>query len=265
MCAWPHHCSKQARTRPAPPAASPSSSSVRTAASRALKGSLVRHLQLEPFGGVGGVVLSAPLARTVGVVKFGREVTLQVDGRATRAPLYETLSERSVGALAQSPIVLAPLFFAQEMTGLQGRVSRILVTPDPGAQARVRTALEALAAGRLNVEGIDYEERLFAKAAAASSQSTELFSVISALVGFLFRLQRDAAHRPAAPASDRRAASRRLRPPHGDRGAGAGRARARGGRVRAGTGARRGALDSPLSGPAGVLLARVSRPAPSAS
>ena len=32
-----------------------------------LDGSLVRHLQLEPFGGVGGVVLTAPLARTLGV------------------------------------------------------------------------------------------------------------------------------------------------------------------------------------------------------
>ena len=50
----------------------------------------------------------------------------------------------------------------------------------------MRAALQALAAGRLNVEAIDYEERLFAKAAAASNQSTALFSAISALVGFLF-------------------------------------------------------------------------------
>ena len=38
----------------------------------------------------------------------------------------------------------------------------------------------------MNVEAVDYEQRLFAKAAAASNQSTALFSAISALVGFLF-------------------------------------------------------------------------------
>ena len=43
-----------------------------------------------------------------------------------------------------------------------------------------------LAAGHLNVESTDYDERLFAKAASASNQSTALFAVISALVGFLF-------------------------------------------------------------------------------
>ena len=72
------------------------------------------------------------------------------------------------------------------MTGLQGRVSRILVASAPGAEARVRAALGRLAAGRLTVAGVGYDETLFAKIAAASNQSTELFAVISALVGFLF-------------------------------------------------------------------------------
>jgi len=65
-------------------------------------------------------------------------------------------------------------------------VSRILVEPAPGAQARVRAVLQGLAAGRLSVEGADYDDKLFSKAAAASNQSTALFAVISALVGFLF-------------------------------------------------------------------------------
>ncbi|HWX43811.1 MAG TPA: hypothetical protein VNY52_00645, partial [Solirubrobacteraceae bacterium] len=45
-----------------------------------LGGTLVRHVVLEPFGGVGAVVLPAPLARTVGVTGFGQEVTLQLAG-----------------------------------------------------------------------------------------------------------------------------------------------------------------------------------------
>jgi putative ABC transport system permease protein len=153
---------------------------------RRLGGALVRHSELEPFAGIGAVLLPAPLARRIGVTRFGREVTLRLYGRTEHAPLYEQLHESQIGGLAASPIVVAPLFFAQEMAGLGGRVSRILVEPAPGAQQRVRRALLALAGGRLNVESTSYDERLFAKAASASNQSTALFAVISALVGFLF-------------------------------------------------------------------------------
>jgi putative ABC transport system permease protein len=151
-----------------------------------LGGTLVRHTDLAPFGGIGAVVLPSPLAHTVGVTKFGQEVTLQLAGRSTQAPLYAQLHANQIGALVANPIAIAPLSFAQEMTGLKARVSRILVQPAPGAQARVRVALTTLAANRINVEPTSYDETLFAKAATASNQSTALFSVISALVGFLF-------------------------------------------------------------------------------
>ncbi len=151
-----------------------------------LGGALVRHAALAPFGGIGAVVLPAPLSRTIGVSKFGQEVTFQLAGRTTRAPLYALLHAKQIGTLIASPVAIAPLSFAQEMTGLPARVSRILVQPAAGAQAHVRAALETLAGGRLNVETADYDEKLFAKAAAASNQSTALFAVISALVGFLF-------------------------------------------------------------------------------
>ncbi len=153
---------------------------------RGLGGGLVRRTELEPFAGIGAVLLPAPLARGLGVTKFGKEVTLRLYGRTERAPLYEQLGERQIGGLAASPIVVAPLLSAQEVTGLAGRVSRILVQTAPGEQAQVRSALLALAAGRLNVESTSYDETLFAKAAAGSNQSTALFAVISALVGFLF-------------------------------------------------------------------------------
>ena len=153
---------------------------------RKLGGALVRHTELEPFAGIGAVLLPAPLATKLGVTSFGREVTLQLYGRSERAPLYEQLHKSQIAGLVASPIVVAPLFFAQEMAGVQGRISRILVEPAAGAQQQVRTALTHLAAGRLNVEDTSYDETLFAKAASASNQSTALFAVISALVGFLF-------------------------------------------------------------------------------
>ena len=151
-----------------------------------LGGSLVRRLELETFGGVGGIVLTAPLARTIGVTKFGKDVTLQLGGHTVRAPLYETVSARRIGALAASPVAVAPLEFVQEVTGLQGRVSRILVAPRSGAENQVRAALSVIAGDRLNVESTSYDEKLFSKAATAANQSTQLFAVISALVGFLF-------------------------------------------------------------------------------
>ena len=50
----------------------------------------------------------------------------------------------------------------------------------------MRAGLQRIAGGRLGVESASYDEELFAKAAAATNQSTQLFAVISALVGFLF-------------------------------------------------------------------------------
>lgn len=151
-----------------------------------LGGSLVHHTKLAPFSGFEAVVLPSPLAHTIGVTKFGKEATFEIGGRVTQEPLFAQLHAKQIGPLIQSPIAIASLETAQEMTGLTGRVSRILVEPAPGHEAAVRAALVQLAAGHLNVESADYDEKLFDRAAAATNQSTALFAVISALVGFLF-------------------------------------------------------------------------------
>jgi putative ABC transport system permease protein len=151
-----------------------------------LGGALVRRAALTPFNGLGAVVLPSPLAKRLGVTQFGQPLSLQIGGATTEAQLYAQLGAAQIGGLVNSPVAIAPLSYAQELAGLQGRVSRILIEPAPGAQASVRAALDTLAAGRLNVAGADYQPRLFAKAAAATNQSTALFAVISALVGFLF-------------------------------------------------------------------------------
>ncbi len=151
-----------------------------------LGGALVRNTKLAPFGGIGAIVLPAPLAREIGVTKFGAEATLEIGGHVNQAPLYSQLSARQIGALIDSPIVIAPLSFAQQMSGEAGRLTRVLVTPKRGREGAVRTALTQLAGRRLDVRPTSHDERLFTKAAAASNQSTVLFAAISALVGFLF-------------------------------------------------------------------------------
>ena len=153
---------------------------------RSLGGALIAHTELEPFAGIGAILLPAPLARHIGVIKFGREATLRLYGRSMTAPLYRQLTGRQIGGLVDSPIVVAPLFYAQELAGLPGRVSRILVQPRPGREAQARADLERLAGSSAAVRSTAYDEQLFAKAAYATNQSTLLFALISALVGFLF-------------------------------------------------------------------------------
>ncbi len=152
-----------------------------------LGGALVRHTALSPFAGIDAIALPSPLARRLGVVKFGDEATFKLNGLLAEAPLYEQLHAAQIGPLISSPIAVAPLAAAQEMSGLAGRVSRILVEPAPGRERAVRAALAALAAGsHLNLEPASYDETLFARASAATNQSTQLFALISAFVGFLF-------------------------------------------------------------------------------
>lgn len=151
-----------------------------------LQGALVKKVALTPFAGVQAVVLPAPVATALGANKFGTEVTFQALGHTSEAAVYARLTEKQIGPLISSPIAVGSLEYVQEASGLAGRVSRILVEPAPGHTAEVQTGLTRLAAGKLTVESANYDEELFAKAAAATNQSTQLFAVISALVGFLF-------------------------------------------------------------------------------
>jgi putative ABC transport system permease protein len=151
-----------------------------------LGGALVKRAALTPFAGLGAVVLPAPVAKKLGVTHFGKLVTFQLAGTSSEAALFAQLHEKQIGALINSPIALAPLEYAQELTGQLGRLNRILVQPAPGQEAQVRAGLQRIAGNRLDVESSNHDEKLFAKAAAATNQSTALFAVISALVGFLF-------------------------------------------------------------------------------
>ena len=153
----------------------------------ALGGRLVRHASPSSFAGVEVVALPAPLAHTLGVSRFGDEIFFRLNGRLAEAGLYEQLHASQIGPLTSSPIAVAPLAASQEMSGLLGRFSRILVEPAPGRERAVHAALLALATrAHLNVEPASYDETLFARASAATNQSTQLFALISALVGFLF-------------------------------------------------------------------------------
>jgi putative ABC transport system permease protein len=139
------------------------------------------------FAFAGGVVLPANVAEAIGATA-GSRVNILARGGAQTIKVGAILSSSLFGALSSSPIALSQLRVAQRLTGLQGKVSEILIEPLPGADERVAGGLRRLAAGRLNVTPADDELRLLDQAAKPNDQSTSLFAAISVMVGFLLAL-----------------------------------------------------------------------------
>ncbi len=149
-------------------------------------GSLLRHLSATQLAALRVLALPAPLARAIGVDSL-QTVKLEVGARIVTALMAATLDAGNIGALVDSPVAIAPLAYGQQLTGLRGRLTRILVRARPGRERTVHAELERLAAGApVNVEPADFDALLFQTAAAPANQSEELFSAISALVGFMF-------------------------------------------------------------------------------
>jgi putative ABC transport system permease protein len=160
-----------------------------------LGGRLTRRVALTPFPGLGALVLPEPLASRLGARTEGPEMTLKLAGRRNSVALFATLTGSEIGGLVRTPVAIGPLEYVQQLSGLTGRLTRILIEPAPGSERAVRAVLMRIAsaptapglqADRLNLQPSDWEVRLFAKAATATNQSTDLFAVLSALVGFLF-------------------------------------------------------------------------------
>ncbi len=151
-----------------------------------LGGSLLQRFTAAQLASLRVLALPAPVAAQIGVDSL-QPVGLEIGARRLTALMGAKLDAGNIGALVHSPVAIAPLAYAQEVSGLRGRVTRILVDTAPGSEREVRRGLEELAVGQpANVEPSDFDARLFDTAAAPAGQSEELFSAISALVGFMF-------------------------------------------------------------------------------
>lgn len=150
-----------------------------------LGGVLLRHFTAAQLSQQQALALPAPMADALDV-SLGEPVRLQVGTRTVAVPLGAELQQHDIGALVHSPVVIAPLPFAQRISGINGRVTRIFVEPQPGRDREVEDGLRRIAAGRLNVRAADNDVAVFEQAAYPTNQSTAMFSVFSALVGFLF-------------------------------------------------------------------------------
>ena len=121
-------------------------------------------------------------------VSLGQTFVINLSGRNVDARLGAKLQASDIGSLIDSPVAIAPLRYAQELSGRGAMISRIFVEAKPGQDAATKAALQRLAAGRADVRAADFDAVLFRQASQPTSQSTTMFSVFSAMVGFLFAL-----------------------------------------------------------------------------
>jgi putative ABC transport system permease protein len=131
------------------------------------------------------IALSDPMASSLGL-SLGQKVRVEVDSRIVTAPLGARLQHDDIGDLIHHPVVLGPLGAGQAVTGMPDQITRIFVKTRPGRTAAVETALERIAGEGLDVRPADADVTAFEQAAYPTSRSTALFSLFSALVGFLF-------------------------------------------------------------------------------
>jgi putative ABC transport system permease protein len=148
-------------------------------------GGLLRHFRAAALARQHALALPLPIAKQIGASSL-QIIRIQTGAETAQALLGITLQEGDIGALANSPVALAPLAYAQRLAGMKGRVSRIFVQPAPNRYAQVKVELQHVAAGRINVVPANNDALLFDSAAQPTNQSTALFAAISALVGFLF-------------------------------------------------------------------------------
>jgi putative ABC transport system permease protein len=146
---------------------------------------LLKHFHYAQIAHLQALALPASVAETIGAQPLA-PIQLQLGASTVSALVGTSLDTTAIGGLASSPVAVAPLAYAQKLTGMRGRVTRIFVRALPGHQAEVRAGLKRLAADRLNVEPANFDVTLFGVAAAPADQGESLFSGISALVGFLF-------------------------------------------------------------------------------
>jgi putative ABC transport system permease protein len=157
-----------------------------------LDGIATRHIGLGGLLIGNGLVLPVSISRALGLadnesVREGLpEVTVATRGRVRRTAVAAVLDRGTIGPLSEAFLGVVSLRFAQDLSGLHGRVTRILVAARPGEEALARRGLERVAGGRLTVASVDDELRSLQQATAPIAQSTSLFAAISAFVGLLF-------------------------------------------------------------------------------
>ena len=148
-------------------------------------GPLLHRFSAKQLNEQKALALPVPVAQRIGAESL-TPIEVQVASHVTETLLGATLHEGDIGSLVDSPVAVAPVAYAQQLTDMRGRITRIFLKIRKGRVRAVRHSLERLSSGRVNVEPASFDSKLFAQAAGPANQGAALFSAISALVGFMF-------------------------------------------------------------------------------
>jgi len=139
-----------------------------------------------------GIGLSSQTARQLGIggpsaARHG-SVEVYVRGTAARMPISAVLGQEAFGALSDTSVAVMQLTELQSLMGLRDRVSRILVQPRHGEDAKVRSELTRLAHGGIDVTPAGQDIGLLSQALRPSDQASALFATVSVLLGVLLAM-----------------------------------------------------------------------------
>lgn len=153
-----------------------------------ISGPLLRRFSDKQLTAQHAIALPTPIASTIGAGPL-EGVKVETAAGASDVLVGATLGAADIGGLIHSPVAIAPVGYAQRLTGMKHRITRIFVRAQPEREKQVAAALTRLAAGNAaNLEPADFDSTLFRVAATPENQGETLFSAISALVGFMFAL-----------------------------------------------------------------------------
>jgi putative ABC transport system permease protein len=153
-----------------------------------VSGPLLRRFSAAQLSEQHAIALPGPIAAATGAGSL-EAVTVQTGAGSTRALVGAVLEEGDIGGLVHSPVAIAPVSYAQRLSGMQGMITRIFIRLRPGGDSAARRALSALAGqARANLQPANFDSTLFRVASTPENQGEALFSAISALVGFMFAL-----------------------------------------------------------------------------
>jgi putative ABC transport system permease protein len=151
-----------------------------------LGGLLPRQLQTLRRAGIGGgVILSQAVADELGSHAQPRRVRLELRGRSWSLPVTAIPTAEHVGAFTHGRAIVMRRSDLQRRARQPGRVTRVLVQVEPGAEDAVHRALAHVGAGRLTVGAPTDDVALLHRATQPADRATAFFTLIAALVGWL--------------------------------------------------------------------------------
>ena len=121
-----------------------------------LAGPLLHHISASQLVDQRAIALPAPVAQAIGASSL-ETIRTQVGAEIVPTLLATVFQEAEIGPLVHNPIALAPLAYAQMLTGMQGRLTRVFVQVKPGDAAEVRAGLSKLAGNHINVEPATFD------------------------------------------------------------------------------------------------------------